>query len=65
MTTLTPRQQQVLRCAMNGDSMDDTGTVLFITRDTVRTHREAILRKLEARNITHAVAIAMRGGLLR
>ena len=37
---------------------------LFLSVDTVKSHLEAIYRKLEVADRAHAVAVAMRKGLL-
>ncbi|WP_082622654.1 MULTISPECIES: DNA-binding response regulator [unclassified Terrabacter] len=61
---LTPRQQDVLRCLMDGCSRDETGRLLDMSPNTVRTHVGAILRRLQVHSTLAAVAEARRGGLL-
>lgn len=54
----------VLRCYAAGMEWMETAATLGISPETVRTHlREARLR-LRAKNTTHAVAEAIRAGLL-
>ena len=60
---LTPRQLDVLRCLMDGCSRDETGRLLDMSPNTVRTHVGAILRRLQVARRA-AVAEARRGGLL-
>ena len=60
---LTSRELDVLSLAAEGSSAKETGQRLFISEDTVRTHRRKILKKLGARNMTHAVTIAFRQGV--
>ena len=61
---LTSRELDVLRLAAEGCSMEITGQRLFISLNTVREHRKKTLKKLGAINMTHAVAIAFRRGIL-
>ncbi|MBO0839802.1 MAG: response regulator transcription factor [Sciscionella sp.] len=53
---LSRREMQVLRLIGQGMNNYDIGKELFITRETVRTHVKAILRKLDVRDRAHAVA---------
>ncbi|MDP1861098.1 MAG: response regulator transcription factor [Gemmatimonadaceae bacterium] len=62
---LTPRQLEVLLCVAQGKSNLEIGTTLFISEGTVKAHVKAILHKLEARDRTQAIAIAMKRGLVR
>jgi DNA-binding CsgD family transcriptional regulator len=59
---VTPRQRDILALTSEGLTTVEIGEVLGITPKTVRTHRDATLRRLPARNITHAVAILLRRG---
>jgi two-component system, NarL family, nitrate/nitrite response regulator NarL len=59
---LTPRQRDILALTAEGLTAREIGDALGITANTVRTHRETSLRRLPARNITHAVAILLRRG---
>jgi DNA-binding CsgD family transcriptional regulator len=43
----------------------EAGRVLFIEESTVKSTMKRISRKLGARNVTHAVAIALREGMIR
>ena len=47
---------------LNGPEIADR---LFISPATVRTHVENAMQKLEARTRVHAIAIALRQGLLK
>ncbi|MCC6927620.1 MAG: response regulator transcription factor [Gemmatimonadaceae bacterium] len=62
---LTPRQAEVLRCLAEGKSNLEIGNTLFISGGTVKAHVKAILEKLDARDRTQAIAIAMKRGLVR
>lgn len=55
---LSTRELQVLQLAADGRNAAYLSHVLGITQPTVRAHIRRILRKLEARNIAHAIHIA-------
>jgi LuxR family transcriptional regulator, maltose regulon positive regulatory protein len=62
---LTARQHSVLRLIAQGQTTGEIASQLGVTPNTVRDHIRLILAKLHARDRAHAVAIAMREGLLR
>lgn len=62
---LTARELLVLRCASYGLSNEETGFRCGVSEGTIKWHRTNLIRKLEARNITHAVAIGYAEGWLR
>jgi DNA-binding CsgD family transcriptional regulator len=62
---LSKRKLQILALLAIGKSSKEVGSILFISTDTVRTHRTHILKALGALNITHAVYIAIRLGLIK
>lgn len=62
--TLTRRQRQTLQLLADGHSTSDVAHRLHLSAETVRTHTKATLQRLEARDRAHAVAIAMRTGLI-
>ena len=61
---LTKREREVLQLLTEGLRPDEIAERLFITRRTVGTHIENILRKLGVRSQTQAVALAFREELL-
>jgi DNA-binding CsgD family transcriptional regulator len=61
---LSPRERDVLAGLSVGDSTEEIGLSLDMSPHTVRTHLRNIMRKLEARTRTHAVAIAISGGAI-
>ena len=63
-TKLTKREREVLQLLAEGLRPGDIAGRLFITRKTVGTHVENILRKLGVRSQTQAVALAFREELL-
>lgn len=61
---LTRRQRQILQLLANGESTTVAARELDLSEETVKTHIKAVLARLEARNRTHAVAIAVRECLI-
>jgi DNA-binding NarL/FixJ family response regulator len=61
---LTKREREVLQLLANGLRLDDIAEHLFISRKTVGTHIENILRKLDVQSQTQAVALAFREKLV-
>lgn len=61
---LSPREHQVLELIAEGLENAAIARVLYLSVETVRTHVKGILRKLSARDRTHAVTIAFRSGVL-
>ena len=63
-TRLSPREIEVLTLASHGRRTKQIATELGVAQDTVETLLRRASRKLDASSRTHAVAIAMRLGLL-
>lgn len=61
---LSRREYQVLQLIAEGLENQAVAKILFVSVETVRTHVKSILRKLAARDRTHAVAMAFRAGVL-
>ena len=61
---LSEREMAVLRSAADGNGNKQIGVKLGIAEDTVKAHIRTILAKLDARDRTHAVAIAVRRGII-
>jgi RNA polymerase sigma factor (sigma-70 family) len=62
---LHERELEVLELAALGYSCTLTARNLYLSAETVKTYRQRVIRKLGARNITHAVAVAFASGVLR
>jgi len=62
---LTERELEVLSGMSDGRSNAEIGRSLFLSEDTVKTHARRLFRKLGASDRAHAVAIAIRRGLVR
>ena len=61
---LTRRQREILQLLANGESTTVAARELDLSEETIKTHTKNALARLEARNRTHAVAIAMRESLI-
>jgi len=62
---LSPRELEVLELASRGKTASQTGGELMISFESVNTFLQRASAKLGARGKTHAVAIALRAGLLQ
>ncbi|HVS86056.1 MAG TPA: response regulator transcription factor [Gaiellaceae bacterium] len=61
---LSEREREVLRMLAEGDTYNEIGKRVFLSPDTVRSHAHRAMTKLDARTRTHAVAVAVRDGLI-
>jgi len=61
---LSRREYQVLQLVAEGLENSAIAKILYLSVETVRTHVKSILRKLSARDRTHAVTTAFRSGIL-
>lgn len=61
---LTDREQEVLRCLVEGLSYKRAAAELEISHNTVRSHVRSIYSKLQVRNVAQAVSRAIREGLV-
>jgi LuxR family quorum sensing-dependent transcriptional regulator len=61
---LSPRQQDVLRWASEGFTVDEIADRLNISRNTADTHLRSARERLGVANTVHAVAEAFRHGLI-
>ena len=64
LVELTARERDVLRLLADGCSYEEIGRQLFIAPETVRTHVQKAMRRLDASNRTQAVAMALRQSLI-
>lgn len=61
---ITPRENHCLSYAAMGNTSKEIGLELNISEHTVNFHVKNSIRKLHAKNKTHAVAIAVRFGYI-
>ncbi|HEY8584520.1 MAG TPA: response regulator transcription factor [Capillimicrobium sp.] len=59
---LSPREREVMGHMAEGLTAEGVGDVLGVSVETVRTHVRNAIRKLQARNRVHAIAIALQRG---
>jgi len=59
---LTHRESQILDYIAQGNSNKQIGRILGISEQTIKNHVSSILRKLNANDRAHAVALAIRNG---
>ncbi|WP_200975902.1 response regulator transcription factor [Echinicola sp. 20G] len=62
---LSDREMEVLSCIANGLTTQEIGEQLFISKNTVETHRKNLLYKLQAKNTAELVNNAYKKGLIR
>jgi DNA-binding NarL/FixJ family response regulator len=63
--SLTPREIEVLQQVSGGNRNREIGEYLGISEDTVKVHLRRIMDKLQARDRTQAITIAVRRGIIR
>jgi DNA-binding CsgD family transcriptional regulator len=61
---LTPREMETISLLADGASSGEIGRTLGISKRTVEGHAREIVRKLGAKNRTHAVVIALLNGTI-
>jgi len=59
---LTKRETQILTYVAEGNSNKEIAHILSISEQTIKNHVSAILRKLNANDRAHAVALALHSG---
>ncbi len=63
-STLTRRQRQILQLFADGGRTAEVARRLELSSETVRAHTKGILARLGARDRAHAVAKALRSGMI-
>ena len=64
LSGFTPRDLQVLALMSGGFTIEEMATRLDLSTKTIENRKQALFAKLGVQNESHAVAVAMRSGLL-
>jgi DNA-binding NarL/FixJ family response regulator len=59
---LSPREREIMHLMAEGMTAERIGDKISVSVETVRTHVRNVIRKLQARNRVHAIAIALERG---
>jgi len=59
---LSPREREIMHLMAEGFTAEQIGDQITVSVETVRTHVRNVIRKLQARNRVHAIAIALERG---
>jgi two-component system NarL family response regulator len=62
LASLTPREREVLSCLTDGLRRSEVAARLQVSTNTVRTHVQSILSKLEVNSSVAAVTLTRRAG---
>lgn len=62
---LSPREREVLTLIAEGSTSKEIATRLFISVQTVETHRSNLMSKLGVRNVAGLVLFAVQNGLIK
>ena len=62
---LSKREIEVLQLLADGKSNKQAADMLNVCKSTIDTHNAHIQKKLQACNMKHAVAMAIRNGLIK
>ena len=60
---LTPREREVLQCMVDGLGRAEIAERLCLSANTVRTHTQNLLAKLDMHSALEAITLAMRAGM--
>ncbi|MGW3766663.1 response regulator [Actinomadura verrucosospora] len=60
---LTPREREVLQCMVDGLGRAEIAERLGLSANTVRTHTQNLLAKLDLHSALEAITLAMRAGM--
>ncbi|MFC6884045.1 MULTISPECIES: response regulator [Actinomadura] len=63
LAELTPRERQVLQCMVDGLNRAEIAERLGLSANTVRTHTQNLLAKLDLHSALEAITLAMRAGM--
>jgi len=61
---LSNREIEVLYCLADGLTTEQAAKRMFLSSETVKSHRHNLMQKLDAKNAFHLAVIAMQNGFL-
>jgi DNA-binding NarL/FixJ family response regulator len=64
MERLSPREIEVLRLAAVGNTNQKIGDQLGLSEGTIKTHMKNVMAKMQAKDRTHAVLLAIQRGII-
>ena len=62
VSQLSPREREIMHLMAEGLTAEKIGDQISVSVETVRTHVRNVIRKLQARNRVHAIALALERG---
>lgn len=65
LTLLTPREREVLQLIAEGNTNEEAGNILHMSRRTVEKHRARIMQTLKINSLAELVKFAIREGLTK
>jgi DNA-binding NarL/FixJ family response regulator len=64
ITTLSPRERQLLRMIASGKASKDIANLLDLAQETVRTYRRTLMKKIGVNNAAALTQVAFTNGLI-
>jgi FixJ family two-component response regulator len=64
IAALTPREREVFRLVIRGNTNKQIGNVLGATERTIKAHRHRVMEKMQVRSLAELVSVAERIGAL-
>ena len=64
LNQLTNRESEILHLVSQGFSSQEIAKQLFLSVETIKSHRKNMLSKFDARNMAHMVRVAFRYQML-
>lgn len=61
---LSDRENEIIRLIVRGKTSREIANILFISEETVKTHRKNIFKKLKIHHVTELMTFAMQQGII-
>lgn len=65
VAALTARELEVLRLSADGYNIKEIAGQLYVSFATIDTHSRNLVRKMNARNMKHAIAMGLRSRMIK